>query len=1093
MSSEAVPSENPTVVGEPVATLPVDQPSKKLGQWPEWYGTLDFALALLVAGLAFLVATFAVTNSDYWLHIATGRALLDGNYTLGSDPFTFSGAERVWVNHAWLSDLLMLAAHSASPDGAVAVVLKAVMVALAVGLLFLLRQPGQALLPWAFFGLLGLLASAPLISARPAIVSMLFLSLTMVIVHRTRWMPGSWRQPLILAGLFFVWVNCDDWFWLGPLYLVIVTLGEGWLDRWLTGEKRVDQETLSVFPPVPPTGCLLKALGLGLIACLLNPTFLIAMTQSPIEALTQSLPSELIVAIPASSDSEAVGLGHTALLEDFYYNAKLGVRLNGVAFAALFILGTLSLLGGFRRLRATHILLWVSFGMLPLLQLRLIPYFVLVAVPIAAGHLNGLSHRLRLGPTDQARTKLTLLGSMLARLFLLVALIGMVPASYPGWLNYLNLDRAKNKRLEWTLRPDAAMVRTAEVLRRWTEAEQLPEGSRGVNSSSDFGDYAAWFAPKQKMFINSRPGFHRHELPKLLEVRATVLEPFPETPTTPKESVAATLKMIEADYVVAASTREGMSLPSLSVFETQPYGTLWYLDGHALIVGLPSSEVGSGLKFNPETLAYAPDVEPVPATTIQAPLKPDPDSYELYALQSDPLPIAAADTQAYLAYKALRENDFIQELRAQVGMLGGPALWVVQGELPLTTEPTAIAPLTTLALRAARRAVAQAPDRHEGYISLFDAYSRGGAASAPVLDTPYLSYAVYSPFRQQFDELLLPERIYQQINAGTRVLDRLPPPEMATPSEARQFCQIAEQLMSVYVSTKQYDRARDTLRRLIAYFKSMNPYEAQPLFDTRGTLQDSEELLKVYNEQLDRLKKAEIQYSNLIVKANQTARSASDKLQELSAAIGLGAPMTAIELFNEVKDKNEAYGPQAVPVSFLMVMLQLRAGQLYEATLSLDGYEEEIEKIRQQSPDSAEVRIFTQLRGLQARLAGDYAAAQQAMDQIVIPKMTEEQIDEIKRNITTQRNSIGMVLGAPFYLFDPRRFRDPYTDVVAEANYQYDRALLAISSGDMPEAYRRLRLARKPNGFDLAKINPSLTDEIERYLTPIERVRESAK
>src|SRR5262245_12645634 len=68
---------------------------------------LDLGLSLLVLALAFLLASFAVRNSDFWMHLATGRDLTQGRYSFGTDPYSFTTEGRYWVNHAWLFDLLL--------------------------------------------------------------------------------------------------------------------------------------------------------------------------------------------------------------------------------------------------------------------------------------------------------------------------------------------------------------------------------------------------------------------------------------------------------------------------------------------------------------------------------------------------------------------------------------------------------------------------------------------------------------------------------------------------------------------------------------------------------------------------------------------------------------------------------------------------------------------------------------------------------------------------------------------------------------------------------------------------------------------------
>src|SRR5947209_1959493 len=70
-------------------------------------GRLDAALAALVVVLAFLLGSFAARNSDFWMHLATGRAIAQKEYVpwSGHDPFGYTTAGTYWTNHNWLYDL----------------------------------------------------------------------------------------------------------------------------------------------------------------------------------------------------------------------------------------------------------------------------------------------------------------------------------------------------------------------------------------------------------------------------------------------------------------------------------------------------------------------------------------------------------------------------------------------------------------------------------------------------------------------------------------------------------------------------------------------------------------------------------------------------------------------------------------------------------------------------------------------------------------------------------------------------------------------------------------------------------------------------
>src|SRR5437870_13766645 len=109
-------------------------PARRLTR-PEWL------LVVLVPLFAFTVASFAVRNSDFWLHLATGRELAAGKYTFGVDPFAYTTEGVYWVNHAWLFDLLLYRTYQAV-GGTGLVVLQAVAVALLAVLLLRFRSPG---------------------------------------------------------------------------------------------------------------------------------------------------------------------------------------------------------------------------------------------------------------------------------------------------------------------------------------------------------------------------------------------------------------------------------------------------------------------------------------------------------------------------------------------------------------------------------------------------------------------------------------------------------------------------------------------------------------------------------------------------------------------------------------------------------------------------------------------------------------------------------------------------------------------------------------------------------------------------------------
>ena len=181
----------------------------------------DAVLAILVLTFAFLAASFAVRNSDFWLHLATGRLIAHGNYAFGSDPFAYTTQGVYWANHAWLFDLVLYAGFQ-TLGGPGLVVLKAAAIAALAALL--LARPQAIRGPfWIGAGcvLLAILAMSPRLLLQPATVSLLLLAVCLWLLQR------GGRAVNMLPIVVALWVNLDGWFLLGPLIVALFVVGEG--------------------------------------------------------------------------------------------------------------------------------------------------------------------------------------------------------------------------------------------------------------------------------------------------------------------------------------------------------------------------------------------------------------------------------------------------------------------------------------------------------------------------------------------------------------------------------------------------------------------------------------------------------------------------------------------------------------------------------------------------------------------------------------------------------------------------------------------------------------------------------------------------
>ena len=1085
MKANAPPSADPV--------LPPADPSApaapRAAAWPEWFAALDVVLALVGVVLAFLLGSFAARNSDLWLHLAGGRLIAEGQLNLGTDPFGFVAPDRPWVHTSWLTDLAAYLAYKADPTGVILVGVKAAVFAVAFGLFYFLRRPGHALWPWAVVGVLAVLAAAPYAILRPAVVSVAFLSLTMVLIGRLPWRANSWREPLILAGVFAVWANADAWFFLGPLAVACVLLGE-LVNRTLLGAAP-PATAADPFPPAPPVPALVKALGLGVVAVLLNPFFLAAVVKDPGEAVAQLVPMELGFGIPAgaSENYELGALTMSPLTGVYQSRESLGYGVNGFSYAALLVAGVLTLVLGFARLRAAHVLLWLAFAGLSLLHVRLIPYFAVVIAPLVAGHLNGLSGALTLGRSSDPKTRILLTACGLGRVLCLFLAFVMVTITYPGWLHPQSSVRAAQNRLDWALAPDAGMERSAKLFAARRADGTIPDGLRGLGNSAEFGNYLAWHAPGERAFVNTRYPFHRHELPDLIAARQ-----ISGPRRTPAEVVAKLndLNRVAADraagyFAVTSPPGQRIDMESvLQLLNDDAHWVLWHLDGRSAIFGRvgidPAADArAKGLKFDTARPAFGPGLPRLPAVKAYPPMPVPQQPAELYI--DRPLPTApgsddAAVARLYAEYAQSR-GDFeygrtVQaEQLARWALIGGGRGTLFRNREPDDEQLT----VPVLMIRAARQAVAANPESADAYAMLVEAYAMPGA---PVLDTPLLGDST--------------ERFLQTITAQYRFLERTPSLDASTANPQVVLNQAIE-LSRNYEQTGQLDAAKFAFDKFVAYFESM-PEGAQKEFAASISPAGGkpEDALKARKADMSNQQDAQ---ARKVQRTRDAVARNPDPMARFSAAAQSGLPLYAIELFDAIPpDPAKPIPPQMV---IAKIVMEVRAGRLDEASSDLAALDDKIQDLVRQDTRDEIGRGFQMLQMAVARLEGNPGSDAAALPRPAFPKVvwdpTASRIPAVMTGLQSLAGGHVVVLltdqGAasrtPIFTY-LGRIGQAREVLLQESLLSYDRAMLALLDGNAADAKSWLLDSLKPQGVPLADIGDAeRVGRAERYLKLIER------
>jgi hypothetical protein len=197
-------------------------------------------VAIVALGL-FAMGARGVADPDVWWHLRTGQLVLQNHSVFHTDPYSFTRFGQPWVNHEWLSEVLMFGLYRVSGFGGLIVVFAAIIAA--TFLLVFMRCPGRPYLA-ALMTLWGAVAAAPTWGVRPQMFSFLLASIFLVVLEASG-KPDLlwWTAPLML-----LWVNLHAGYAIGLALLALFLVGEaveaGASGQWRKTAPRLKRLTL---------------------------------------------------------------------------------------------------------------------------------------------------------------------------------------------------------------------------------------------------------------------------------------------------------------------------------------------------------------------------------------------------------------------------------------------------------------------------------------------------------------------------------------------------------------------------------------------------------------------------------------------------------------------------------------------------------------------------------------------------------------------------------------------------------------------------------------------------------------------------------
>lgn len=313
-----------------------------------WSAGWMIATVAVLMLAAFASSFTKVWDSDIFWHLASGHWMLEHGKVLGTDPFSIDPKPE-WVNVHWLFQLTIAALHQVGGFELLSV-FKGVMAALTLGTFaFWLRKK----VPPAWLILCGLgmlLTIASRIRVRPEAFTLLFLTITVLLVDSVRQGAGPRRMWWIVL-MTVVWVNMHGIYILG-LAVVWSAIACAAFERYVLRNTTLQGNLL--------TQHALSAAVVASAACLVTPW--------PLEAAIQ--PLLLWTRVSGNNDF------YTYAVSELFPTWKaLGNYYIPLAFAACtaaimlvnFIMG---LVGGKARLPLAHVGWFLAFVFLAALAKR---------------------------------------------------------------------------------------------------------------------------------------------------------------------------------------------------------------------------------------------------------------------------------------------------------------------------------------------------------------------------------------------------------------------------------------------------------------------------------------------------------------------------------------------------------------------------------------------------------------------------------------------------------------------------------------------------------------------------------------------------
>lgn len=413
------------------------------------YPALRTLLILVIVNLVLQ----PLTEPDFGWHLRTGLDLLQQGRLPDLDPYSHTMPDWAWVEHAWLTDLVMGLWYSAG--GALAVILFFGLVTAAAWLLAARTAKAGTVAQLIACGL-SLSVALPFLGARTQMMTLLGLAVLLWLLDQ-----GRKRRPGLLwmiPPLFLLWANLHGGFVAGGLYLCLV-VSLSWLAKHRPSRaERSRRETW---------GTLLLVTGLAGLVTLVNP-------------YGWRLHREILASLTDRFMVERLQEWHPISMD----------ALAGKLFLAYLALLGLAMAAWYRRIEPVRWAILAVFLLLAVRHLRNIPVFLIVSLPLFAELLQDGMTRLSATPPWSWLSVSRWAGTLTVAVGLFLWSAG------PDHLRHVwRFGVAPAQALRDTSYPIEAVD--------WIATHRDRLGTRLLHDYQ-YGGFLLWWLPREKIFIDGR-------------------------------------------------------------------------------------------------------------------------------------------------------------------------------------------------------------------------------------------------------------------------------------------------------------------------------------------------------------------------------------------------------------------------------------------------------------------------------------------------------------------------------------------------------------------------------------------------------------